>query len=49
MGAAITLGDIVGKAQNTFVIRIGPCHRQLDRDVIFLRTDGDWRVHQRRL
>ena len=41
MGSTVTLGDIVGKAQNVLVIAIVPLQRCLDDDVVALAENGD--------
>ena len=36
MRTAIPLRNVVGKAQNAFVVRVIPLHRDFNRDIVFL-------------
>src|SRR5699024_9153968 len=45
---AIALGNIVGKAENVFLIAVVPLHRKLDRDTVAIRRKVKHRRVQRR-
>ena len=49
MRAAIALRDVVGEAQNGFVIAVVPPQRALDRNPVALGLDHDGGRHLRRL
>ena len=49
MGAAVALGNVVGKAEHVFMVAVVPPQRDLDRDAVLFATDGDRLVHQRLL
>ena len=49
MGAAVALGNVVGEAQDVFVIAVIPLQRDIDPDAFFLRGNGNRFGHQRLL
>ena len=49
MGAAVTLRDVVGEAQDVFVIAVIPFERDVDRHIVARAVDGNRLRHQRDL
>ena len=49
MGAAVALRNVVGEAQDAFVVAVVPPHRAFDGDAVALGLDDDRLRHQRRL
>ncbi|MNE47906.1 hypothetical protein D3C80_1423350 [compost metagenome] len=46
MCAAIALGNVVGEAQNIFMVAVVPPHSHFNRDTILFAFDGDWLINQ---
>ncbi len=49
MRAAVTLGDVVGEAEDRLVVALVPPERDLDADAVLLGVDGDGLGDQRLL
>ena len=49
MGAAVALRDVVGEAQNVFVVAVGPLQGELHGEPFALGPEHHRRLHQRRL
>jgi len=49
MGAAVALRDIVGEAEDIFIIAVVPLERDVDDDIVAVAVNGDRFGHQRRL
>ena len=41
MRAPIALGDIIGKAENIFLVGVIPLHRHFDNNIVLLHADID--------
>ena len=46
--AAVLLRNVVGEAEHRFLVRVGPLHRDVDRDAFVLRRERDNLLVQRR-